>query len=120
MGLRGWIKRMERASREDLASFLLEDGSRYYYDPTSPEVFLHSYACALAQGDAEPFPEPPAILKALRRAKDRRAALGQVCPRGTFSLFPYEEGALLERGELVPQSLVAGRELGEPLPDLSE
>jgi hypothetical protein len=120
MGLRGWIKRMERASREDLASFLLEDGSRYYYNPTSAEIFLHGYACALAQGDAEPFPEPPETLKALTRAKDRRAALEQVCPRGTFSLFPYEEEALIERGELVPRSLVAGYELGERIPDLSE
>src|ERR671921_20481 len=33
---------------------------------------------------------------------------------------PHEREALLERGELVPHSLVAGRELGEPLEDLSE
>ena len=120
MGFRGWLKKLERGASEDLASFLLEDGSRYYYNPTSAEIFLHGYACALAQGDAEPFPDPPETLKALTRAKDRRAALGQVCPRGTFSLFPYEEEALIERGELVPRSLIAGRELGEPLPDFSE
>jgi hypothetical protein len=28
--------------------------------------------------------------------------------------------ALLERGEIVPISLVVGYDLGEPLPDLSE
>jgi hypothetical protein len=33
--LRNWIKRLERGAREDLASFVLEDGSRYYYDPAS-------------------------------------------------------------------------------------
>jgi hypothetical protein len=109
-----------RDTREDLASFLLEDGSRYYYNPTSAEIFLHGYACALAQGGAEPFPDPPETLKALTRAKDRRAALEQVCPRGAFSLFPYEEEALIERGELVPRSLVAGYELGERIPNLSE
>jgi len=41
-------------------------------------------------------------------------------PNGSFCIFPYEVEALVERGELVPWSLVAGRELGEPLPDLSE
>jgi hypothetical protein len=117
---RGWLKRLERETREDLASFILEDGSRYYYNPTSAEIFLHSMACLRAQGECEPFPDPPETLKALTRAKGRRAALEQVCPRGAFSLFPYEEEALIERGELVPRSLVAGRELGEPLPDLSE
>jgi hypothetical protein len=40
-------------------------------------------------------------------------------PSGSFGIFPYEAEALIERGELVPRSLVAGRELGEPLPDLS-
>ena len=35
-------------------------------------------------------------------------------------MLPYDEQALIERGEIVPISLVAGRELGEPLPDLSE
>ena len=120
MGFRGWLKKLERGASEDLASFLLEDGSRYYYNPTSGEIFLHGCACARAQGAAEPFPDPPETLKALTRAKDRRAAFEQVCPRGTFSLFPYEEEALIERGELVPRSLVAGYELGERIPNISE
>jgi hypothetical protein len=120
MGLRGKLGRLERSAREDLASFLLEDGSRYYYNPISGEIFLHGCACLHAQGDAEPFPDPPETLKALTRAKDRRAALEQVCPTKTFSLFPYEEEALIERGELVPRSLVVGYELGERIPDLSE
>jgi hypothetical protein len=37
-----------------------------------------------------------------------------------MGLFPYEVEALVERGEIVPHSLVVGYELGEPLPDLSE
>ncbi len=120
MGLRGWMKRLERGSREDLASFVLEDGSRYYFDPASGERFLHSMDSLRAQGECEPFPEPPETLKAIARARDRRAALNQLYPSGAFDIFPYEEEALVERGELVPRSLVAGYELGERLPDLSE
>jgi len=54
------------------------------------------------------------------RERDRGTALNQLYPIGSFSVFPYEPGALVERGELVPRSMVVGRELGEPLPDLSE
>jgi hypothetical protein len=121
MGLRSRVKRLERAARGDLASFVLEDGSRYYYDPQSGECFLHSMDCLRAQGDCEPFPEPPETVKAIVRARDRRAALDQLAPNGSFGVFPYEVEALVGRGELVPRSLVAGRELGDPDPgDLSE
>ncbi len=40
MGLRSWVKRLERGARGDLESFVLEDGGRYYYNPTSGERFL--------------------------------------------------------------------------------
>jgi hypothetical protein len=115
------LRRLERAARDHLASFELEDGSRYYYDPVSPDRFLHTMDCLRAQGDGETtFPEPPETVRALLRAKDRAAALEQVYQSGTFDIFPYEHEALVERGELVPRSMVAGRELGEWLPDLSE
>ena len=118
--VRGWVKRLERDAREDLASFILEDGSRYCFNPTSAEVFLHSMACLRAQDECEPFPEPPETVKAIARARDRRAALSELYPSGTFGIFPYEVEDLIERAELVPRSLVAGRELGEPVEDLSE
>ena len=119
MGLRSWVKRMERAARGDLESFVLEDGSRHYYDPASGERFLHAMECLRVQHlGGEAFPEPPETIKALARARDRAAALEQVCG-GTFGTFPYEREALVERGELVPRSMVAGRELGEPDEDLS-
>ncbi len=118
---RGWLKRLERDAHEGLASFILEDGSRYYFNPTSGECFLHSMDCLRAQGDGEiTFPEPPETLKAIARARDRRAALNQLYPNGSFGIFPYEVEALVERGELVPRSMVVGRELGERLEDLSE
>ncbi len=83
MPLRGWIKRLEHAAREDLGSFELEDGSRHYYDPVSPDRFLHSMDCLRAQGDGETsFPDPPETLRAITRAKDRAAALEQVYQSG--------------------------------------
>jgi hypothetical protein len=121
MGIRGWLKRLERGSREDPASFVLEDGTRRYYDPESGGCFLHGVDCLRAQGDYVPFPDPPETMKAIARARDRRSALDQLYPGGSFGLFPYEPEPLVERGELVPRSLVAGREPGDgPIPDLSE
>ena len=120
----GKLRRLERGAREVLGSFILEDGSRYY-NPESGECFLHACACIRAGYEGEPFPEPPQTVKALTRARNRTAALDTACGGGaSLGLFPYEREALLERGELVPHSLVAalvaGRELGEPLEDLSE
>ena len=119
MGLRGWLKRLERDAREDLASFVLEDGSRHYYDPASGERFLHSMDCLRAQHPEDTFPTPPETIKALTRARDRGAAL-ELVTGGTLGIFPYDPEALVERGVLVPRSLVAGRELGAPVEDLSE
>ena len=121
MGLRGKVKRLEQAARSHMASFELEDGSRHYYDLLSGERFLHSMACLRAQGEGETtFPQPPKTLLAITRAKDRATALAQVYGRSAFDIFPYDAEALVERGVLVPRSMVVGRELGEPLEDLSE
>jgi hypothetical protein len=122
MGRLRWsLNALKRDARENLDSFILEDGSRFYFDPTSPVLFLHTVGCLSAQGDGVDFPEPPATLKAVARARHREAALSQVLGGASFGIFPYDVDALYERGELVPRSLVAGYELGEgPLPDLSE
>jgi hypothetical protein len=116
--VKGRLRRLERASRDILRSFDLEDGSRFYFDPTSAEMFLHACDC-LRNHDKPERPEPPELVKAVARAKDRRAAFREM--EGTAAgLFPYDAEALVERGEIVPRSLVVGRELGEPIPDLSE
>jgi hypothetical protein len=122
MGLRSWVKRLENSSRGNLRSFVLEDGTRYYYDPASPEIFLHGMDFGSAQYNGEPFPEPPETIKALTRARNRQAALDAVVT-GDPDNFPYERDALIERGELVPRSMIAGYELGakiEGSKDLSE
>jgi hypothetical protein len=116
--VRSKLRRLENAARGHLASFELEDGSRFYWDRQSGELFLHLCDCLRHHQEPE-RPEPPELVKALARAKDRRAAFAEVF--GPYrDMLPYDEQALVERGEIVSISLVVGRELGEPLPDLSE
>jgi hypothetical protein len=120
MGPRDSLRRLKRELRGNLDFFVLEDGSRFYHDPSSLTLIGHIFDCLHAQGAGEPFPEPPEIVKAIARAKNREAALQQVTGGGDL-LFPYGLEALIERGEIVPRSLVHGRELGDgPIPDLSE
>jgi hypothetical protein len=120
VGLRGRLGRLETGARGHLKSFELEDGSRFYWDPTGGERFLHDLACLRAQGEGKTdFPEPPPMVKAIARAKDREAAFEKVYAEN-LPIVPYDREALVERGEFVPVSMVVGRELGEPIPDLSE
>jgi hypothetical protein len=117
VGLLDKLRRLECSAADSLQSFLLKDGTRHYYDPMSGKLFLHSVACLRAQGDGETsFPEPPETIKALTRARDRASAVEQAAG----GLFPYDKDALVEHGEIVPRSMVAGRELGDPIEDLSE
>jgi hypothetical protein len=107
MGLRDKLGRLEYKLRGNMESFVLEDGTRYYFDPRGGELFLHLCACLRADHAGRPRPEPPATLQAVCRARDRRSAIAKVATDG---LAPYQLQALLERGELVPRSLVASRE----------
>ncbi len=110
MGLRGWIKRLERDARGNLSSFVLEDGSRHYFNPESGECFRE---CIRVGSEGKPLPELPKTIKALTRARNRAAALEATCVGG-LGLFPYEGDALIERGELVPAQWI------HPTRDLSE
>jgi hypothetical protein len=103
MGRKNWLKRLERATSEDLASFVLKDGSHHYYHPAGGEQFLHAMRCVRANREGKPYPQPPQTIQALTRARDRAAALEQV----VGDTFPYDRQALIERGELVPRSMEA-------------
>jgi hypothetical protein len=116
--VRSKLRRLEQAARGHLKSFELVNGSRFYWDPQGAELFLH-FCEYLRAHDQPERPEPPEVLKALTQAKDRARALEEVGGWG-WDIFPYDKQALVERGEIVPLSVVVGRELGEPLPDLSE
>src|SRR5918997_7174826 len=109
MALRDQLRSLKREMRGSLDSFVLEDGSRFYFDPAGAELFLHMIDCLHAQGDGEPFPEPPEVVRAIARAKNREVAYEQVRGGASFDLFPYELEPLIECGEIVPRSLVHGR-----------
>ncbi len=120
MGLKGWLKKLERAAREELVSFELRDGSRYYYDPGSPDLFMHWYDCACAGNPAD-WPEPPEIVRKLCEAKDVRAALEEVRGGGSSDFFPYDPEVLMRERRLEPRSLVVGRDpYDQEVEDLSE
>jgi hypothetical protein len=133
VGLKDRLKRLVR--QREMDSFLLSDGSRFYYDPieTGIELFMHSQGCLGAHEHPEAWPEPPEIVKAMVHAADRREAYERLFADevpvydveepvergGSFTPFPYDVEAFVERGKLVPRSLVVGYEPGEPILDPS-
>ncbi len=120
MGLRGRLKRLEHAARDNLASFELLDGGRYYHDPASPELFLHWCECIRA-GNPEEWPEPPEPVRRVTEARDPRAALESIGGGATWDVLPYDLEALATERVIRPRSLVAGRDVyDQEVEDLSE
>src|SRR5829696_5441772 len=123
MGPRRRLRRLEKALRGKLGYFELREGSHYWFDPsnTYKELFLHASNSLRADYKGEPRPDPPEILRALARAKDRKAALEGLYPTGGSMLFSvYDKEVLVERAELIPRSFVTGGEVGERVEDLSK
>lgn len=69
MGLRARLQRLEQQARGNLVSFELLDGSRFYYDPQTMELFLHWYDCLMA-GNPDKWPEPPEAVRKVTEARD--------------------------------------------------
>jgi hypothetical protein len=104
--IRGWVKRLERASREDFASFELLDGSRYYFDPASAELFLHWYEC-IRSGSAHHWPQAPEVLRKLTEAKDVERATELVRGEGSWDFLVYDIEVLVAERTLEPRGLVS-------------
>ena len=118
MGFRSWLKRLERVASEDLESFVLLDGSTYYYDrlETYGELFLH--ACDVQLGDAEKWPEPPEVYRKMCEASDPAAVLQRFRPEDPERAFVnlaelYDTDVLFNERRLVPT-------YHPPVEDLSE
>jgi hypothetical protein len=109
MGLRDKLRRFEQAMSGHLASFELEDGSRFYYDPTSGERFLFWCECLCADS-AHEWPEPPEVYKKLTEAKYPERALDEIGGGGSFSTFVYDPEVLVNERRLEPRSLVTYRD----------
>jgi hypothetical protein len=104
--IRGWVKRLERASREDLASFELLDGSRFYFDPASPELYMHWLSCIKADS-AHYWPEPPEVLRKLTEARDVESAIELVRGEGAWDFIPYDIEVLITERRLESRPLVS-------------
>ena len=104
--IRGWVKRLEHAARQDLAGFELLDGSRYYFDPTSPELCMHWYECGKA-GSAHNWPEPPEVMRKLTEAKDVEQAVELVRGEGSWDFFVYDIEVLISERTLEPRGIVS-------------
>ncbi len=109
MGLKGKLGKLQKAMLGKLGYFELQDGSRFYFDPQEAFGITFLYFAHSIDADylREPRPEPPELLKAVAAAKDRGEALSLVM--GTAAHLPIDREALIERGEIVPRSLVSGR-----------
>src|SRR5215211_6461710 len=119
MSFRSWLKRLERVASEDLESFVLLDGSTYYYDrlETYKELFLHAYDVQL--GDADKWPEPPEVYRKMCEAKDPAAVLERFRPEDPERAFVnlaelYDTDALVNERRLVPISYEPPEDLSEP------
>jgi len=109
MGKLSKLRRLERVMRGQLAYIELVDGSRYFYEPEKvwTELFLHGSKCLEADHRSAQRPEPPEILQAVERAKDRRSAVERILAQDPAPLTAYDLEALVERGEFVPRSFLA-------------
>ena len=115
MALRDRLRRLEKQMQGKLSSFELADGTHYYYEPEKvwSELFLHGAKCLDADYRSEPRPEPPAILQAVAKARDRRSVGERIYPPGATPFTAYESKALIERGEFIPRSFLANHDYEE-------
>ena len=115
MGLKDQLRRLKRDARGDLESFVLLDGSQYFYNATEVHKQLFIHACDLQLGRR---PEPPEVLNKIREARDPAAVLERFKPEHPEQAFVdlsacYDTDALVEDRRLVPYEV-------EPPEDLSE
>jgi hypothetical protein len=117
--MRSWIRRLERAASEGLESFILEDGSIYYYDrlETYWELFLH--ACDVQLGDADKWTEPPEVYRKMCEAKDPAGVLERFKPEDPARVFVnpaelYDTDALVRERRLVLLTHEPPEDLSEP------
>src|SRR5215217_4816801 len=122
MATRDKLRRLQKMMQGNLEGIEQRDGSTLYFDPQQSfwDTFTYFTVSMQADFDREERPEPPQVLKAVANAKDRRDAFERLMGGATH--LPVNKEALVERGEFLPRSLVAGREYGdfERLEDLSE
>ncbi len=108
--LRARLEKLQKAARGQLDSFELADGTRYWFSPEqgTRDLFEYWTQSLRAVHHQTPRPEPPEILHAVSRARDREQALRAVEPEG-ISWLPLDREALVRDGALRERPLVADR-----------
>ena len=100
MGLRGWVRRLERDAEQDMVIFRLKDGTtaRFYEDEVFPECFVYETERGNRHfGGEDPGPAHP-FVEALRNAAE--GEVERLVPtQGTVILFFLGEDAII-RGEM--------------------
>ena len=121
MGLKDWLKKLERSARSDMGSFVLLDGSTYYHSPEKSyaALLVHCYDC-LKAGNPQNWPEPPELLLRICEARDPGPALEEIMTPALEGVFPYSWEAIVTERKLVPVSVVVGRDVNGADIDLSE
>jgi hypothetical protein len=119
MGLRSWIKRLERDASEDLESFELLDSSTYYYDRLEAHKELFLYAYDFHTGRGVEWPKPPQIYRKMCQARDPVAVLERFRPEDPKRAFVnlaehYDTDVLVRERRLVALSVEPPEDLSEP------
>jgi hypothetical protein len=106
MGLRERLRSLRRAATSTgLESYALLDGSRFYFDPTSPELYLFWLECVKTSADR--WPDPPEVLRKLCEAKDVEQAIELVRGEGSWDFIVYDIEVLISERRLEPRPLVS-------------
>jgi hypothetical protein len=116
MGLRDQLRRLKRDARGALESFVLLDGSRYYYDKSEvdKQLFIHTYYLQIGRR-----PEPPEVLTKICQARNPAAVLERFRPERPEQAFVglaacYDIDALVKDRSLVPYEVDPPQDLSEP------
>jgi len=123
-GRRNEVRRLKQCLLGgDVVSIKLEDGFTFTIDRMEAFKETFGYLYASLRADAESRPEPPPVLRAVARAKNRRDALERVL--AGYNNLPVDPEALIEEGRFEPVSMLAGLTYQEVIerggiPDLSE
>jgi hypothetical protein len=119
---RNELARLKRRVGGAALSIPQQDGTTYSVgrDEAFGVMFDYWAECAEAAYRREPRPGPPPVLLAVAGAEDREQALERLM--SGYGFLPVEVEPLVEEGEFVPRSLVAGKTYEESigLMDLSE